>query len=278
MPNKKELNQHYGKFFELCVAARLNQITELPHYKWEEYIPLNDREKMFNEAINVANYLGIQPCEYTGDLTALASGDIVLNDTNEIIEIKRVSASKGTYYNPSISSLMDYGFDFHNYMDEYFLYNALEDSFNGGYTVSHKNWSPISQKDSSEIREDWYELWQNNIVPIDKNMRKILTRDVINYFKANPKKFNNFVINMITKHSNTSRKRYPDRIIVFNYTRNTVESIDVMELLSHELEEDNIQMLDSDSDFSFNIKNFRFTISWQNGIGLNNPTIRVYIR
>lgn len=278
MPNKKELNQHYGKYFELCVATHLNQAKELPSYKWEEYIPQSDRLLLFQEAISVANYIGIQPCIYTGDKTSKASGDIVLSNTGEIIEIKRVSKSKGTYYNPSQSSLLDYGFDLHEYMDKYYLYNALEDTFGDGYKISRKNWSPITQDDSSAIRAIWTDIWEANIVPIDKTMRYHLTQDVKTYFKTHPTDFKNFVINMITKHSNTSRKRYPDKIIVFNYCTNSIETIDVLELLTNEIVDDTIEMQDSDSQFSFNIKNFRFTISWQNGIGLNNPTIRVYIR
>lgn len=45
MADKRTLNQHYGKFFELCVAARLNQEVKLPTYKWENLIPSNDRKK-----------------------------------------------------------------------------------------------------------------------------------------------------------------------------------------------------------------------------------------
>lgn len=85
-------------------------------------------KKMFQEAIKVANYIGIQPCSYIGDKTALASGDIVLN-SGEILEIKRVSKSKGTYYNPSQSCLLNYGFDLHNYMEQYYLYDALKAEF-----------------------------------------------------------------------------------------------------------------------------------------------------
>lgn len=278
MPNSKKLNQHYGKYFELCVVNRLNQITEPPKYKWEDDIPLKDRKLMFQEAIKVADYIGIQPCEYTGDHTALASGDIILTNSGEVIEIKRVSKSKGTYYNPTIYTLLDYGFDMRKYMEDYYLYNALDDAFQNEYKVSHKNKSPISQEDSSEIRKIWKELWESNIVPIDRNMRYNFTQDLKAYFRANSDKFKLFVVNMITKHSNTSRKRNPDKVIVFNYCLNSIETIDVLELLKNELMEDSIKMQDDDSQFSFNIKNFRFTVSWQNGAGLNNPTIRVYIR
>lgn len=277
MPNRKQLNQYYGKYFELCVVARLNQKKERPFYVDEKHISIEDRELMFKEALSVANYLGIQPCIYTGDLTSKASGDIILSSTGEAVEIKRVSASKGTYYNPSQSTLTKYGFDLHDYMDKYYLYNALEDTFGGAYPISKKNWSPVSQKHSTEIRKNWKEIWEDNIVPIDAEMRYHLTQDVIKYFKEHRSDFNEFVVNMITKHSNTSRKSYPNRVIIFNYVNNSIEVVNIPELLSHQITED-ATIIDSDARYSFNIKDFRFTICWQNGLGLNNPTIRTYLR
>ena len=76
---------------------------------------------------------------------------------------------------------------------------------------------------------------------------------------------------MLTKNTETSQKTAPDRLIVYNYTRNTVKEIDLQSFFNNV--DSNIRVTDK----GLVIGNIRLAFSWQNGNGLNNPTIRVYL-
>lgn len=266
--NSKSDNQYYGKYRECCVVAHLNN-TEVEYH--ENYIfSESEKIRLFNEAKLIADFLGKQKATYLGNHTANESGDILLAN-GETVEIKTVSAGSGTYFNTSIYYFLKFGFNFKYYMETYRLYEAIEDNFKDVIRVNRKNNSPVNTKDSSFIRHNYEEIWKEKIVPVDENMRMKFTEDIANYFTNNPDKVYEFIIDMLDKNSTTSKKTSPDRLIVLNYKKNTVREIDLKHF------KDNISTNIRMTDKGLVIGNIRIALSWQNGVGLNNPTIRVFL-
>ena len=75
---------------------------------------------------------------------------------------------------------------------------------------------------------------------------------------------------MITK--NASGKHIPKRLIVFNRSKETITEY-TREKLTKLTENDIIEL----NGYSITFGGVRVTFAWQNGTGLNNPTIRVFI-
>lgn len=266
--NVRADNQYYGKYRECCVVAHLNH-KEVEYYEDYTFTP-EEQKILFKESKLIADFLGDHTASYLGNHTANESGDILL-DTGETIEIKTVSAGSGTYFNTSIYYLTKFGFDFQQYMNNYGLYKALEEIFGSMVEISHKNKSPVSQSNSSFIRHNFKTEWEEKIVPIDEEMRMKFTTDIANYFAENPEKVYEFISDMLNKNSSTSKKTSPDRLIVLNYKKGVVREID----LKHFKENisNNIRITDK----GLVIGNVRVNFGWQNGVGLNNPTIRVFL-
>jgi hypothetical protein len=226
---------------------------------------------MFQQSQLISNYLGNHTASYVGNHTATQAGDLVL-DNGETIELKTVSNSgSGTYGNHSIYYFTKFGFDFKEYMNKFGLYDALESHFGDHFVISRKNNSPVNQKASSEIRHNYTNIYNDEIVPIDKKLRKQFTTDIINYFTENPDKIYEFISDMINKDSGTCSKGAPDRLIVLDYIKKVVKEINIKDILKNTTAE----IKATDLGFSFNT--LRVAISWQNGAGLNNPTVRVYL-
>jgi hypothetical protein len=267
--NTKATNQYYGKYRECCVVAQLNK-TEIDY---NENYDFTEEEKvlLYNQSKLIANFIGDHKAEYLGNHTALESGDIKL-DTGEVVEIKTVSNnSSGTYLNLSIYYLKEFGFNFKDYMEKYGLYNALELHFGSIVPISRKNNSPVSQKNSSFIRHNYTTDYEKYIVPLDKEMREQFTADLVQYFSEHPEEAKKFILDMLNKDTPTSKKKAPDRLIVLNYTKNTVKEIDLKKI------QEAIITDVTASSLGFKIGDIRIAVGWQNGNALNNPTLRIYI-
>lgn len=267
--NSRADNQYYGKYRECCVVAQLN--NEAVEYHEDYDFTDNERSQLFNEAQLISDFLGQHKATYLGNHTASESGDILL-DNGEVIEIKSVSAGTGTYFNTSIYYFTKYGFNFKDYMEKYGLYDAIEKNFKDkGISPNRKNNSPVSQTNSSFIRHNYEQLWKNEIVPVDEAVRHIFIADIANYFSNYSEKIYEFISDMMNKNTATSKKTAPDRLIVLNYAKNKVYEVDLKHFT------DNISTNIRITDKGLVIGNIRIAISWQNGIGLNNPTIRIFL-
>lgn len=266
--NNRSTNQYYGKYRECCVVAHLNK-TEVEYHENYSFTE-EEKKKMYDEAKIIADFLGEHTATYLGNHTADESGDILL-DNKEIVEIKTVSAGSGTYFNTSIYYFEKFGFNFKHYMDKYGLYKALEENFGSIVRVNRKNNSPVSQSNSSLIRHNHRALYEDIIVPIDLNMRTKFTQDIAEYFISHTDKIYEFISDMLEKNTCTSKKTSPDRLIVLNYNKNIVKEIDLKNF------KDNISTNIRATEKGLVIGNIRIAFSWQNGVGLNNPTIRVFL-
>lgn len=266
--NSRAENQYYGKYRECCVVAHLNH-NEVEYNENFIFTP-EEKKKLSNEAKLIANFIGNHTATYLGNHTINESGDILL-DNGETVELKSVSAGSGTYFNTSIYYFLKFNFNFKKYMEQYGLYNALEDTFGSEVSINRKNNSPVSQSNSSYIRHNYKDLYETTIVPIDEKIRTKFTQDIAEYFANNPDKVYEFISDMLEKNSLTSRKTSPDRIIVLNYNKKSVREIDLKNF------KDNISTTIRQTEKGLIIGNIRIVFSWQNGIGLNNPTIRVFL-
>ena len=79
-----------------------------------------------------------------------------------------------------------------------------------------------------------------------------------------------FIKNLITKEA--SNKSMPDRLIVFNHDTKWIREFNKQDILTC-LVNDNLAL----SGGTIKMYGVHFTIAWQNGTGLNNPTIRVFL-
>ena len=266
--NSRAENQYYGKYRECCVVAHLNN-TDIEYHENFTFTS-EEQKRLLNEAKLIANFIGDHTATYLGNHTATESGDILL-DNGEVVEIKTVSTGSGTYFNTSIYYFEKFGFNFKTYMEEYGLYDAIEQNFGSIVKVSRKNNSPVSQSNSSFIRHNYKSEWEKKIVPVDEAMRIKFTQDISNYFIQHSDKVYEFISDMLNKNSITSKKTAPDRLIVLNYEKENVREIDLKHF------KDNISTNIRNTDKGLVIGNVRIAFSWQNGVGLNNPTIRAYL-
>lgn len=266
--NSRAENQYYGKYRECSVVAHLNS-SEIEYHENFTFTT-EEQNRLSKEAKLVADFIGNHTATYLGNQTANESGDILL-DNGEVIELKSVSAGSGTYFNTSIYYFLKFGFNFKNYMAQYGLYEALESTFGKEVKISRTNNSPVSQPNSSYLRHNHEELYKKVILPIDAEMRMNFTKDIADYFIANPEKVYEFISDMLEKNSGTSKKSSPDRLIVLNYNKSSVREVNLKNF------KDNISTNVRATNEGLVIGNIRVAFSWQNGVGLNNPTIRVFL-
>lgn len=272
MPAKMD-NQYFGKYFERCIVEAINQTgTILNPADFDDtngYDFSQDEINTINtQAKKVADYLGYtEKATHIGNHTSIETGDIQLG--NSKVEIKRVSAGRGTYHNTSIYYFERFGFDFKEYMTKAGLYEAIETYF-PEVKVSRKNNSPVNQATSSQIRHSGNEEGNNKILEADKKARKLFIKDLADFFKNNKEATNTFFQDMINKLKiNDNEYHCPDRIIVYNYEKDTIDELNMSDY--------NTLNQVSNTDFALIIGNLRLQIGWQNGNGLNNPTIRVFL-
>lgn len=276
--NLKADNQYFGKYFERAIVEYINknncnidpnQYEDLKGYSFNQ----NELNELNQEASSVAKYLKFNnniKAEYVGNHTEKACGDILLNSTTSI-EIKRILTSgSGTYHNTSIFFLKEYGFDFKEYMKKYNLYDTIRKYF-PLITVSETNNSPVNQKNSSLIRHSDNEEGKKAICQKDEEIRKIFIQDLTTYFKENPDLAYDFAKNMLNKVKLRTKNSYkPDRFIVYRYDKKLISEINLQDIsLNTDIE---------NTDFGLIIGPLRMQIGWQNGNGLNNPTIRIFFR
>lgn len=265
MKISKENNQYYGEYFERKVTSLINNeemdITQINFSFLKE-----DIEKLNKDAEKIANLFENEKAIYYGRQTKIKDCDLEINGKK--IELKYVGSGKGTYFNTSIEYFTKVlGFtSYSEYLKKYNVLYLLEQTF--GESV-YKNISPVSTAESSFFRHNKpksYSLLQK----IEHKARKAYVQDLELFFKEDNSKLYQFIYDMLTK--NKSNKSIADCIIIFNYNTEKILKIDKNEILSFIKNKD---FYTTDGGFVF--KNFRIQLGWQNGTGLNNPTIRVFL-
>ena len=259
----KSNNQYYGQYVEEAVVAIINELPIPNNVKnyvfqpWEIAI-------MNEDAKEIAAYLNASTASYVGRQTSNQSCDLIAD--NKEIELK-YSKGNGTYYNTSVSYFDYYGLTpFKDFLIQYGVLDFLAQFF--GDKV-YKNLSPISQDESSAWRKAYPELYEQ-LIAIEAAAREAYAEYVFNYLIADPSHIEHFVHQMLTKE--TSGKHTPDSIIIYHY-----DTDKIVEFSKEEIMAMTSNSSISRSGYTFKFNGFHTTIAWQNGTGLNNPTIRVYL-
>lgn len=264
MKIEKKNNQYYGQFIEEAINSIINQ-TKIKNNT--NFLFTNEEiEEMVQDAKNIAQEIQGKQSIYVGRNTEKENCDLIVDGRQ--IEIKYVSLGSGTYLNTSVNYFSNHlGFtDFKEYTSKKLL-PFLEKYY--GEDV-YKNLSPVSMEQSKEVRHNNPELYKQ-IQQIDKAMRKEYVSDLYDFFCDNLDKLQIFISDMINK--NIGNKKLFDEMIVFNHSTKQIKLYDKKSLQKYI---QNKKFKNTGLGMSFD--NFRIQIGWQNGSGLNNPTLRVFIK
>lgn len=274
--NVKADNQYFGKYFERALVEHINQTNVIVdptlYVDTQGYnFSTKEIEDLNNDAILVADYIGHNiHATRVGDHTASEIGDILLDDGTRI-ETKRVSSGTGTYHNTSVYYFTAFNFNFQDYMTKFHLQETIKEYF-PNITVSYKNKSPVNAASSSTIRHSNNPGYQE-ILQIDEAMRKTFVMELIKYFQTHPTEAQIFYKDMLEKKKiNQKNNTMPNRLIAYNYQNKQIHEVNLLTL------KDNPSAIIYPTDLGFCIGNLRIQIGWQNGNGLNNPTIRVFLK
>lgn len=274
MINKKADNQWFGKGFEQAIYIVFNKLPQINPYP--HYIDDDNWIDMINDAfIFISQYDEvITSCEWIGNKTKTEDGDLIIN--NKKVEVKRVSENKGTYLNTSWKNCADkYGFELNSqkFLQENNLYTELEKQF-GKNTFDTENASPFTQDQSSKIQKEHPE-WYKKYSKLESVAREKIVTKVVTKLKNNDDLTAIFLGDIISK--NISNKKMPEKLVVYNYIKKAITFNYDNKTLKY-MNKDYSVTQSSRQKLGFSIGNFRIQIGWQNGAGLNNPTVRVFIK
>lgn len=260
----KANNRHYGQYFEQAVESRINKEEIINKTGFD--FPQDHIELMSKHAEQLSTYFSAKQAKRVGEHTSDESCDLKIDGKE--VELKYVGSGNGTYFNTSIEYLTTLGFmSYHTFLLGSGYLSKLKEYF--GDIVSLENISPVSSANSSMIRHSYpdiyekFSTWENKI-------RRIYIKKLFSFLNTNPEARAQFVSDMISK--NASGKHVPDRLVVFNHSNETIVEY-TKENLTDMTKNDIIEL----SGVSIKFGNAKATFAWQNGTGLNNPTIRVFI-
>lgn len=260
----KANSRHYGQYFEQAVESIVNKngIENQTGFTFPaEHINLMDKH-----AKQLGDYLSAENAKRVGEQTSSESCDIKID--GQEVELKYVGSGSGTYFNTSMEYVTTLGFtSYHEFLKATGYLKKLKEVF--GDMVSLENVSPVSNASSTTIRHEYPEVYQK-FAAWENKIRTVYVKKLFEFLNENPEARAKFISDMITKDA--SGKHVPDRLIVFNHSDETITEFS-KENLTDMKNNDIIEL----SGFSIKFGNAKATFAWQNGTGLNNPTIRVFI-
>lgn len=272
MKISKSNNQYYGSYFEQAITSLINK-EEISNKVAFSFSPAEMVEMNADAQQLVSNvFADAHQAEHIGTKTSSLNGDILID--GKTVEVKYVAGGSGTHFNTSVAYTKDsLGFmSMIDFMKERGMFQKAQDLFGDKYTVSLTNNSPVSNTLSSAIRRDSdkaeaYAEYKKE----EAQLRKEYVQMFLEFLKSNKEKAAQFIYQMVSKE--TSNKEVADTLVVFDHKKKTVVSLTKEEILAKS----------DSSDLKLSGKNsitnglIKATFSWQNGVGLNNPTIRVFL-
>lgn len=263
--------------------------SSLLGYLFEIQLEKALHEKFFeNEDVKVAydtiiNHFqsSVKSAKRVGNHTSKQIGDLVLtlgDDSKKTLELKYTDKGKGTYHNTSLELLKYYGVESYSdflrkqgYAD--FLENLLKDT---SVKVKKIGCSFVTNKDSSYIRNRLDSFYYKTIQEEETKLRKQYTQSTLDSFRKNKEILGRLIKDLIFKvKSNLTYKGIADYYLYFckELSEATIES---KESLLERLLQKELDIKETESGFSLGEMTIQF--GWQNGCGLNNPTIRVFVK
>lgn len=248
----KAVAQYYSSFVEQAVCGVLGDTSNIS----SQHVP-----ELLEDARKIRESLPFPVYEYIGNYTSKENGDF-RDELGNVYELK-YGTGVGTWYNTSMSYGETLGFDsFIDYQGDY--RKIIEDN---GYDVL-AGISPVSVSVSKQIRKvaPLYEA----IKQVEKPARDRYVSDLY-HFLVRTSQSARFASDLISKHN--SGKELADYLVLFNYVDKTTQVLDIKNIASTSGNELGVR-----SATTLSTGRFDFTFAWQNGTGLNNPTIRVFLR
>lgn len=218
-----------------------------------------------------------------GNAVTKERGDLLINDSIHV-ELKYINGKgSGTYHNTSMYNLTQYGvkplnefYNEHGYYDE--VSELLEKEGIDFRPDPGRN-SPFTQAQGKVIRGN-KELYKK-IQAVEERCRlAYVSEEIAPKVFEDQEALGSFVRSIAHKdtHLEDSVKDIPDEIIAVdrkNHTVSTIGSEEVKRLFAPS----------ENGEYTFDMKNkgvtvngtFRIAFGWQNGTGLNNPTIRAFL-
>lgn len=257
----KKDNQYTGKFFEQAIFSIVNNLS-MPS---DEHLDNKTVKKIYLDAQDFVKQVKWNNCQWTGLEYKNAKGDFIVDDN--IIEVKYVGTGQGTYFNTSMCYLWN-TLNFQNYLNLLEKSNIAQDLIDLGFNFNFNNSSPVNMETSKNIRHNYSDIY-NSYAKKEKQKRAEYIHDLYIFLQNDPEKLFSFINFMIGKGD----KGIPDILIVYNYNKHSIQIISKNEIMR---KQSNLNFNCTNGGLVFD--NFRVAIGWQNGNGLNNPTLRVFLK
>ena len=275
--HERAKNQDYAIAFENEVANILGAKNRISN---SIVLPQNERDVLKGHAICVAHHIqGLFGTDtdyiYCGRQTSNALGDFMTSD-GKSIELKYVYGNtSGTYHNTSIDYFQSLCmFSYHNWLEHFGYMEWLQSVIPDDIDINCNANSPLKYSDASKLRNEYpsiARLISNHELPI----RRLYTSYVSTYIDAFS--LEGIVISDMINKKKTSDGQYKgisDVIVVCNSKTGDIRTIDKDDLIAKT--SDNYKMHVTDTSIVFDGL-MRLAIGWQNGNGMNNPTIRAFL-
>lgn len=263
---KKANNQYYSNYLEEKTTYLLyNNYKEREvsfSFSEEELLELNE------EALNISNFIkkhfDVLKAERIGNHTGIENGDILINN-NIILELKSVEkAGSGTYFNTSlnsISNLLNIK-PYNEFLKENDYYTNLKKITN--ILFREETSSPFLVEDYKKLSNDEKKQISRLESPIRSKYVNLIYEAMIN---------KNMEEDIAKYYLNKGRKNnIPDYIIISNRSKKKVRILSKEELSNLEFSD----IVKRQKSIIFKGM-FRMNFGWQNGNGICNPTIRVFL-
>ena len=151
MERTKANNQYFGKAFEILVVETLTGKTP-ENSVLEKFSDLSEiRADVNNFLATFGNYKNVEWC---GNHTKSAVCDLIADGKH--IELKYTSGGNGTYYNTTIYQMIEYGFDYRDYMNYFALYDGISTIPN--ITINKKTFFKGDKKSTIYYKQDYEKI------------------------------------------------------------------------------------------------------------------------
>lgn len=284
MSHLKSENYIYGKAFEIAVAEQLGADEAL---KLSMSISSSARVKLLSDAKRVATRIKHiyehHRFKYVANAAHQMLGDIQCDDGSNI-ELKYVSSGSGTYHNTSISYLEGLGaVPYRSYLKQNGYYDYARRIVPTDIPLNDgSSYSLVSMENSRIIRKKYPEIYKT-LRRYERKIRVMYTEYIANYINENNlsrRVLNDMLGKRCTTGVSQGSKGIPSHLIVYNYRKKTMRILPKrkMDILAEEngaLPKDECVAVARGT--SILCGAIRLSLGWQNGNGLCNSTIRVFL-